>query len=128
MDCAPLALIKAAWSIDFIWRIIKLNVKDDFNESVTILDKPSKAKIERRWVSNNTEVRADRDSEDLTQFCEITIITEKSPHDRNFYKGGVWHDKRRSEGVIVNSCVWDLGGDPFFFNTVNEFYSLNNIC
>ena len=31
-------------------------------------------------------------------------------------------------GAIVNSCVWDLGGDPFFFNTINEFHSLNNIC
>ena len=30
--------------------------------------------------------------------------------------------------AIVNSCVWDLGGDPFFFNTINEFHSLNNIC
>ena len=31
-------------------------------------------------------------------------------------------------GAIVNSCVWDSGGDPFFFNTINEFHSLNNIC
>jgi len=30
-------------------------------------------------------------------------------------------------GAIVNSCVWDSGGDPFFFNTINEFYSLNNL-
>ncbi len=29
--------------------------------------------------------------------------------------------------AIVNSCVWDSGGDPFFFNTINEFYSLNNL-
>ena len=29
--------------------------------------------------------------------------------------------------AIVNSCVWDLGGDPFFFQPVNKFHSFNNI-
>jgi len=35
--------------------------------------------------------------------------------------------KNNSPEILSRVVYEDLGGDPFFFNTVNEFHSLNNI-
>jgi hypothetical protein len=34
------------------------------------------------------------------------------------------HDKRANRD-IVNSCVWNLGGDPIFLKSIDELYSSN---
>jgi len=54
-------------------------------------------------------------------------INFPSPSEQNEI-AQILSDMDAEIGAIVNSCVWDLGGDPFFFNTINEFHSLNNIC